>query len=73
MATQDMYSLFIWHHAHNIATSLCDYEVHLYADDNIIYCFTDSALQTIVNLQFSFSTLQDALIHLKLWLNTNKT
>lgn len=57
----------------DIILSLSGCQVHLYADDTIIYCIADSVQLAIENLQLSFNALQDALIGLKLVLNASKT
>ncbi len=57
----------------NIVSSLSGCQVHLYADDTIVYYVADSRQLAIENLQLSFNALQDSLFKLKLIHNKNKT
>ncbi len=65
--------LFTLYNINNIVSSLNNCCAHLYADDTIVYCFSDSATQAIENLQLCFNALQEALTDLKFVLNANKT
>ena len=56
-----------------IVSSLCDCQIHLYADDTILYCTADSATLAIEKLQRSFNTIQHSFNSLKLTLNDKKT
>ena len=47
--------------------------VHLYADDTILYCFSDSVQKAAHNLQLAFDVVQKSLLDLKLALNADKT
>ena len=57
----------------NMVTKLKDCHSHLYADDTVIYCIANSVQLAMEKLQHAFNTLQDALIALKLVLNSSKT
>ena len=57
----------------NIVSSLLNCHAHLYADDTVLYCISDSVQQSVQNLQSSFNTLQNCLVDLRLVLNTEKT
>ena len=56
----------------DILSSLNDCHAHLYADDTILYCITDSVQLATEKLQISFNVLQEALINLKLVLNEKR-
>ena len=57
----------------NVVNTLQDCNTHLYADDTILYCFSDSVEKSINMLQLSFDIFQKSLLDLKLVLNADKT
>ncbi|KAK0137933.1 RNA-directed DNA polymerase from mobile element jockey [Merluccius polli] len=64
-----LFTIFI----NDIASSLNNCNVHLYADDTILYCTADTINLAIDSLQLAFNVLQESLFSLKLVLNPNKT
>ena len=52
-----------------IVSSVGNCQIHLYADDTIMYCAADCVELVFNNLQFSFNVLQNAF---KLVLNKKK-
>ena len=64
-----LFNLYI----NDIATSIVDCKVHLYADDTILYCSTDYIGTAVDKLQHSFNVLQSAFSNHKLVLNAEKT
>ena len=56
-----------------LVSSLSGCHAHLYADDTILYCISDSPLAATAKLQLGFNLLQHALAELKLVLNSGKT
>lgn len=57
----------------NITSSITNCNAHLYADDTVLYCFSNTAHSATQILQQAFDNLQNALCNLKLVLNANKT
>ena len=57
----------------NIVNTLKNCNIHLYADDTILYCFSDSVENSVHMLQLAFDILQKSLLDLKLVLNDEKT
>lgn len=47
--------------------------VHLYADDTILYCSAPSPSEALAKLQVAFTKIQENLLKLQLVLNSNKT
>ena len=57
----------------NTIVPLLNCQVHLYADDTILYCNADSVIIAMEQLQVNFNALQNILTDLKLVLNAQKT
>lgn len=57
----------------NLVDNLSDADIHLYADDTIIYCSAPSMERCISKLQVAFERVQRSLLSLKLVLNDKKT
>lgn len=55
-----------------IVSSVNGCHFHLYVDDSIFYCTSDSVQLAVENLQCSFKSMQDTLMNLKLVLNVDK-
>ena len=57
----------------NVVNTLRSCNIHLYADDTILYCFSDSVQKSVHVLQIAFNLFQKSLLDLKLALNAEKT
>ena len=57
---------------YDLGTKLLDANMHLYADDTIIYCFGSTPAKAVESLQKAFGVVQHTLLQLKLFLNTDK-
>uniref|UniRef100_M4AZN2 ribonuclease H n=1 Tax=Xiphophorus maculatus TaxID=8083 RepID=M4AZN2_XIPMA len=57
----------------DIASSVTGCNVHMFADDTVLYCSAGDAQSTITTLQQSFNDLQNEFRKHKLVLNANKT
>ena len=64
-----LFSIYI----NNIACSVKDASIHLYADDTVLYAVGPTPDAVLTSLQDSFRNLQQALSTLHLLLNSNKT
>ena len=65
--------VFFTIYINDIAKEITNCNIHLYADDTILYCWADSMDLAFNNLQLAFNVLQNALFNLKLVLNSDKT
>ena len=65
--------VFFTIYINDIAKEVKNCNIHLYADDTILYCWADSMTLAFNNLQLAFNVLQNALFNLKLVLNSDKT
>ena len=64
-----LFTLYI----NNLGDDLSDADIHLYADDTVIYCSAPSMDECILKLQEAFERVQLSLLSLKLVLNDKKT
>ena len=64
-----LFSVYI----NNIASSVCDSSIHLYADDTILYTVGPSPGAVLASLQDNCFRVQQAFSSLNLLLNTTKT
>ena len=64
-----LFSLYI----NKVVNTLETCNAHLYADDTILYCFSDTVESSLLLLQHAFDTFQKSLLDLRLVLNAEKT
>lgn len=64
-----LFSIYI----NNIGSAIKNCQLHLYADDTVIYAITPTADQALLELQSAFTAIQKVFVELKLVVNVGKT